>query len=104
MEPVKFEKNQKGNWVLTQAWKDWKDAKFKRAKKSEFKPAKAGVVTEENHTYRWKEVAVHIDTGRAILFCACMSGTNEPFRGCGATAIRSGKTSQIKEILESRWQ
>ena len=96
MEPAKFKKNDKGNWVLNDEWKEHTKKKPAKAKK--------GVVTEDNHVYKWKEIVTHLDTGRAILFCACMSGPQEPFRGCGAAAIRSGRSAAIKEVIKPRWE
>jgi len=94
-EPAKFEKNPKwGNWRISQAWKDWQMTKKKEKK----------IVDEENHTYRWKEVALQVDTGKGVLFCACMSGTAEPFKTCGATAVRYTRAGKIHELIGPRWE
>jgi hypothetical protein len=101
-EPAKYEKNPKTKkWVISQAWKDWQKDKLYREEKPKANPNK---VTKKNHFYRWKEVALHLDTGRAIFFCCCMSATNEQYRSCGATAIRTSRASKIIEVIQPRFQ
>lgn len=78
-EPVKYEKNPKGKWVITQAWKDWRDNKVERT-----------------HREVWKPVAYHEST--TIYFCACLSTQGEPLRGCGAVGIKRSRQASI-EIL-----
>lgn len=78
-EPVKYEKNAKGNWVLTQQWKDWRDSKTKPK--------------EKPHKIVWREVA---STGtKTIYFCACKSQQGNPYSGCGAVGVKYGRQAAI---------
>lgn len=104
MEPAKYTKNARGNWIVNTEWKKWKDAKFKKAEKSTFKAVKGKIMTEENHKANWKEVAYSIADGKTILFCCCMAGTAEPYKGCGAVGIKSTKASKLRELLEPRFE
>jgi len=99
MEPARYARNARGNWIISDDWKKWKDAK----KVTKPKTIKNNIVTEETHAYKWKEVALQLDTGRGILFCCCMSGQGEQFRGCGAVAIRSSKASKLSEVIPPRF-
>ncbi len=112
-EPPKYKLGKDGGLYLADEWKLWRRQVMSkgfeahntsRIKKTEVMAKKKNTITAENHTYRWKEAALQLQTGRAILFCACMSGTAEPFKGCGAAAIRQTRSSQIKEILAPRWE
>jgi len=102
-EPVKYWRNEKGNWVLTDEWKEW--IKKRRAAESRPKPAKrSNKVTVENHKAAWREVAYHPDSGKRIYFCGCMSMHGDPYKGCGAVGIQQTRTSQIIEVKGSRFE
>lgn len=81
-EPVKYEKNAKGNWVLTQAWKDWRDG--------------VRIPEEKPHKILWKEVASTPE--KTIYFCACKAVQGNPYSGCGAIGIRHGRHAAIQMV------
>ena len=109
--PARYEKNEKGNWVVSQEWKEWDNNRKEkksivktRAPEKIVKTAAPKKVTSENHREVWREIAYSPDTGKRIYFCACMSASGQFYLGCGAVAIRRTRTGQIIKVIESRFE
>ena len=48
------------------------------------------------HVETWREAAISGD--KKIYFCACRSMQGDPFRGCGAVAIRYGGSQKLHVV------
>lgn len=96
VEPVKYIKNPKGNWVITPEWKKW----VKEQKVTPKKPKE--VLTVESHKPVWKEVA-NAPSGKRIYFCTCMRAKGY-YTSCGAAAVQQSRTSSIIEVLKPRFE
>lgn len=103
LEPVKHRTTSDGISVLTEEWKEWRQ----KRRSLETKPKETRTkkkITRENHSWVWKEVAYHPESGKRVFFCACMSHHGDPYKGCGAVGIQQTRTSTIHEVIGSRFE
>lgn len=110
-EPTKYEQHANSQWYVTQEWKDWrKQILSNGAEKRNFsnkkkKPeGKSRYVTEQTHKENWKIVATYPNSEKRIYFCACQSGTGQPYNGCGAVAIQYTRGGPLTILVQSRFE
>lgn len=113
-EPIKYRSGPDGGLQLTKEWKDWRNkvlsdgaTKHFNNSKTKDKPKTIGrstPISPEDHKPHWKPVAQFANSEKQIYFCACQSGTGNPYSGCGAVAIQRTRSGALEVVVEPRFE